>query len=197
MRKFFSIFFALALVLSMAANADAARKHRDKDCSDFATWEEAQKFFERHGGPEKDPHGLDRDKDGIACDNLPGAPKDDDNGGDNGDNGDNGGDNGGGDDDGNGGGDDNGNGGNDDNDGNGGDNGSGDDNNGNQGGNDNKGGDDSKGSDDNKGGSVNKPGSSQQGGKLPKTATSYPTLALIGLVILAAGVGLLARRVIA
>ena len=27
------------------------------------------------GGPESDPHGLDGDNDGIACEGLPGAPK--------------------------------------------------------------------------------------------------------------------------
>lgn len=41
----------------------------DKDCKDFATQREAQRFFEsqRPG----DPHGLDRDGDGIACESLP------------------------------------------------------------------------------------------------------------------------------
>jgi len=47
----------------------------DKDCSDFSTWEEAQQFFIDNGGPEKDPHRLDMDNDGIACESLPGAPK--------------------------------------------------------------------------------------------------------------------------
>ena len=39
----------------------------DKDCSDFATQSEAQKFYEEQGGPNSDPHRLDRDRDGIAC----------------------------------------------------------------------------------------------------------------------------------
>ena len=46
----------------------------DRNCSDFATWSEAQEFYERQGGPESDPHKLDRDGDGIACQSLPGAP---------------------------------------------------------------------------------------------------------------------------
>ena len=46
----------------------------DRNCSDFETWAEAQAFFEAEGGPESDPHGLDRDGDGIACESLPGAP---------------------------------------------------------------------------------------------------------------------------
>ena len=46
----------------------------DRNCSDFAEWPEAQAFFEAQGGPESDPHGLDRDGDGIACKSLPGGP---------------------------------------------------------------------------------------------------------------------------
>lgn len=42
------------------------------DCSDFATWKEAQNFFESAGGPESDPHRLDRNGDGLACESLPG-----------------------------------------------------------------------------------------------------------------------------
>ena len=46
-------------------------KYGDKDCSDFATQKEAQRFFEANGGPAKDFHNLDRDGDGIACEKLP------------------------------------------------------------------------------------------------------------------------------
>ena len=41
----------------------------DKDCSDFATHAQAQAFFEAAG--PGDPHRLDRDGDGIACETLP------------------------------------------------------------------------------------------------------------------------------
>lgn len=41
----------------------------DMDCSDFTTHAEAQDFFESEG--YGDPHGLDRDGDGIACETLP------------------------------------------------------------------------------------------------------------------------------
>lgn len=41
----------------------------DKDCTDFSTHSEAQNFFESEG--PGDPHGLDRDSDGIACETLP------------------------------------------------------------------------------------------------------------------------------
>src|SRR3989338_10487305 len=42
----------------------------DKDCGDFRTQREAQLFFESNGGPSNDPHGLDRDGDGYACQSL-------------------------------------------------------------------------------------------------------------------------------
>lgn len=41
----------------------------DKDCRDFSTHAEAQAFFESQG--PGDPHRLDRDGDGIACETLP------------------------------------------------------------------------------------------------------------------------------
>ena len=47
---------------------------QDHNCSDFEVWSEAQAFYEKQGGPDRDPHGLDRDADGIACQSLPGAP---------------------------------------------------------------------------------------------------------------------------
>jgi hypothetical protein len=56
---------ALALGLATAP-ATAA----DRDCSDFSTWRAAQKFYKRHGGPRRDPHRLDADRDGIACESL-------------------------------------------------------------------------------------------------------------------------------
>lgn len=41
-----------------------------KNCSDFSTHAEAQHFYEAEGGPESDPHRLDRDSDGVACESL-------------------------------------------------------------------------------------------------------------------------------
>lgn len=44
----------------------------DRDCSDFATQEDAQAFFDRNGGsPSNNVSGLDNDGDGIACEGLP------------------------------------------------------------------------------------------------------------------------------
>ncbi len=40
----------------------------DRDCGDFSTWEEAQAFYEAAG--PGDPHRLDGDRDGIACEGL-------------------------------------------------------------------------------------------------------------------------------
>lgn len=42
----------------------------DVNCADFNSQTEAQKFFEKEGGPENDPHNLDRDGDGIVCESL-------------------------------------------------------------------------------------------------------------------------------
>lgn len=39
----------------------------DCDCSDFTTQKEAQAVLEAFPG---DPYGLDRDRDGIACETL-------------------------------------------------------------------------------------------------------------------------------
>ena len=39
----------------------------DRDCPDFGSQGEAQRFFLANGGPSSDPHRLDRDDDGIAC----------------------------------------------------------------------------------------------------------------------------------
>ena len=43
---------------------------RDYACSDFSTWRQAQRFYKTHGGPRHDPHRLDADQDGIACEAL-------------------------------------------------------------------------------------------------------------------------------
>lgn len=39
-----------------------------KNCSDFASGAEAQKYFIASGGPVSDPNRLDGDGDGLACD---------------------------------------------------------------------------------------------------------------------------------
>lgn len=42
---------------------------QDKNCSDFDTQAEAQSFYEKH--QPGDPHRLDGDGDGVACEGLP------------------------------------------------------------------------------------------------------------------------------
>ena len=52
----------------MGTSVTPASALRDKDCSDFKTQRQAQKFLKKHGGSKKrDPHRLDADHDGIAC----------------------------------------------------------------------------------------------------------------------------------
>ncbi|HWP32771.1 MAG TPA: excalibur calcium-binding domain-containing protein [Solirubrobacterales bacterium] len=58
---------AILLLTAMPAPASAS----DRDCSDFATQRAAQIFFLKHGGPRRDPHRLDADHDGIACESNP------------------------------------------------------------------------------------------------------------------------------
>ena len=49
------------------ANGEGAELLSDKDCSDFPSGAHAQRFFLAVGGPSSDPHRLDRDGDGLAC----------------------------------------------------------------------------------------------------------------------------------
>jgi hypothetical protein len=43
---------------------------RDRNCDDFATQDEAQRFYEANR-PGTDPHRLDTHRNGIACALLP------------------------------------------------------------------------------------------------------------------------------
>jgi hypothetical protein len=52
------------------ARTSARTSAKNYNCSDFKTQKEAQAFFLRTGGPSADPYGLDKDKDGIACEAL-------------------------------------------------------------------------------------------------------------------------------
>lgn len=59
--------FAALLFAALPSSAIAA----DKDCADFASQRAAQIFFLKHGGPRRDPHRLDGDDDGVACEDNP------------------------------------------------------------------------------------------------------------------------------
>ena len=54
--------------------SDPASGLDDWNCIDFVTWREAQTFFLIEGGPAEDPHRLDINGDGVACESLPGSP---------------------------------------------------------------------------------------------------------------------------
>ncbi|RLQ91447.1 excalibur calcium-binding domain-containing protein [Planomicrobium sp. Y74] len=64
----------------------AADEHIDKDCGDFADHNEVMAFWYENGySAENDPHDLDRDNDGLACevsqseyDNYVASQEDDD-----------------------------------------------------------------------------------------------------------------------
>ena len=62
---------ALVVTAALLATAPTAAAVADKDCSDFDTQAKAQNFFVDHGGPQNDPHQLDADGDGIACESNP------------------------------------------------------------------------------------------------------------------------------
>lgn len=68
----------LAIIITAVATATAtlaasppATAVGDRDCGDFASQRAAQIFFLKHGGPQSDPHGLDSDSDGVACESNP------------------------------------------------------------------------------------------------------------------------------
>ena len=46
---------------------DTGLMGQDRDCVDFGAAAEAQRFFLASGGPARDPHDLDGDGDGLAC----------------------------------------------------------------------------------------------------------------------------------
>lgn len=60
----------LIAVGMMAATWTSSAAVEDRDCSDFSSKAAAQKFYIDAGGPTNDPHQLDADDDGKACDLL-------------------------------------------------------------------------------------------------------------------------------
>jgi Excalibur calcium-binding domain len=61
---------AFAATVSLAFVAAPAGAFVDRDCSDFSSWQAAQHYYKKHGGPRHDPSRLDADHDGIACEDL-------------------------------------------------------------------------------------------------------------------------------
>lgn len=54
----------------LEARTEARTTARDYNCVDFSTHVEAQEVYARAGGPLIDPYDLDRDSDGVACEDL-------------------------------------------------------------------------------------------------------------------------------
>lgn len=62
---------AMAISLALLAGSPTESEAADRDCSDFSSQAAAQEFFVAEGGPSSDPHRLDADGDGIACESNP------------------------------------------------------------------------------------------------------------------------------
>ena len=64
------LFFLGELTVDDYSTERSYAEYGDYDCSDFSSQAEAQAFFEAEGGTAYDYHGLDRDKDGRACESI-------------------------------------------------------------------------------------------------------------------------------
>jgi endonuclease YncB( thermonuclease family) len=65
-----TLLLGLGLLVVMVSPGAAAAAYADKDCADFPTQASAQTFF-LNNNPSADPHRLDADGDGIACESNP------------------------------------------------------------------------------------------------------------------------------
>jgi hypothetical protein len=70
LRRGAALVLSFAALLTVGASAPAAA-FQDKDCADFKTHKQAQRYYKKHGGPRYDPSRLDADHDGSACEDLP------------------------------------------------------------------------------------------------------------------------------
>lgn len=72
MRGSLWLFVALVggCVVSPAGAQEDPAPGEESACLDFASPDDAQAFFEAEGGPEHDPHGMDSDGNGAACDGV-------------------------------------------------------------------------------------------------------------------------------
>ena len=75
MQRLVSILIGLVVglggLIAFGSVGGAAQAVVDRDCSDFGTQAAAQQFFIGAGGPQSDPHGLDADGNGVACESNP------------------------------------------------------------------------------------------------------------------------------
>lgn len=68
------VYLSALCALAILVFAPAVLAQADKDCSDFATQQQAQAYFDAHGGSASNNFdNLDADHDGIACESLPGG----------------------------------------------------------------------------------------------------------------------------
>ncbi|WP_053168160.1 LPXTG cell wall anchor domain-containing protein [Planococcus glaciei] len=59
---------SMALLLVAGTSLDTQAAVNDKDCGDFSSHQEVMEFWYANGfSAENDPHDLDRDNDGLAC----------------------------------------------------------------------------------------------------------------------------------
>ncbi|MGC4105252.1 MAG: excalibur calcium-binding domain-containing protein [Thermomicrobiales bacterium] len=66
---------ALMLATTMFAPSNAFTTDDERNCTAFSTQAEAQAYFDAHGGSAtNNVDFLDADRDGIACEHLPGTP---------------------------------------------------------------------------------------------------------------------------
>ena len=70
-RTGFSLIAVLGLLAALSTLVASPAYAADQDCGDFGSQQEAQTFFLNQGGPQQDPHQLDADGDGIACEGNP------------------------------------------------------------------------------------------------------------------------------
>jgi hypothetical protein len=69
-RRACSVLLVAAAIAGLAMSSEGAVA-ADRDCGDFSTQRKAQRFFLKQGGPRSDPHRLDADNDGVACEQNP------------------------------------------------------------------------------------------------------------------------------
>ena len=58
-------------LIDRVGQALGSQTTQDRDCADFSNQSAAQAFFLSQGGPDEDPHRLDGNDDGVACESLP------------------------------------------------------------------------------------------------------------------------------
>ena len=75
--KLVRILFAVLLAATFTSTLTFSSAAASVNCSNFSTHEEAQAYFEQHGGSSSNNvEGLDTDGDGVICESIPAAKND-------------------------------------------------------------------------------------------------------------------------